>query len=304
VTTVIEAPAADEIDAPPVAQGRVNRATVYRCGGVILISAAIALLCFLAEVTVVGAFQEGRDQLVEYAQLRGELANGIAPVGGYDYEGNPLPSGAPVALLNIPAIGVDEVVAQGTSSEVLQSGPGHERDTPLPGQAGVSEIYGREATYGGPFQHIDELTPGETFTVTTGQGVSMYEVIDVRHAGSPEHSTVAGQGYLILATADGAAFMPGDVTWVDAELKTAVQPNPGGAVVPPMNAIESPLAGDTGAGTAIFFWSELLIAAVIGTALLSRRWGTLQTWLVAAPVLLYFGLSLADQIARTLPNLL
>ena len=304
MTTVIEAPAAAESEAPPIAPGRFNVAAAYRYGGAILIAFAIALLCFLAEVSVLGAYQEGRAQLVEYAQLRGELANGIAPIGGYDYLGDPLPTGSPVALLSIPEIGLNEVVDQGTSSAVLQSGPGHVRDTPMPGQAGVSEIYGREATYGGPFQYIDQLTPKQTFTVTTGQGVATYRVSDVRHAGSPEQAAVSGHGYLILATASGTAFMPSDIVWVDAELVSTVQPNPGGAVVPPMSATEGPLASDTGSGTDIFWWSELLLGAVFGVFVLARRWGAVQTWLVGTPVLLYLGLSLADQIARMLPNLL
>ena len=32
---------------------------------------------------------------------------------------------------------------EGTSSGTLMSGPGHRRDTPFPGQAGVSVIVGR-----------------------------------------------------------------------------------------------------------------------------------------------------------------
>jgi sortase A len=65
--------------------------------------------------------------------------------------------GTPVALLEIPRLGLREVIVEGTSSDPMMSGPGHRRDTPLPGQVGTSVIAGWRATYGGPFRSIDQL---------------------------------------------------------------------------------------------------------------------------------------------------
>lgn len=302
MTIVVEAPADTAPDLPPVAPTRFGRAVVTRYAGVALCALAIAVGCFLAEVTVLGGFQQSHDQQLEYDALRDELANSIAPISGYDYLGNPLKLGAPVALLSVPQIGLTEVVDQGTTSAVLDAGPGHVRNTVMPGQAGVCEIYGREATYGGPFRYINQLDVGETISITTGQGLSTYKVIDIRYAGSPEKSTVPGQGYLILATATGTPFMPNGVVWVDAVLTSKIQQNPGGPAVPTSPA-ENVLAGDPGAGTAIFWWSEVLIAATAAAFYLRNRWGRLQTWLVGAPVLGFVGLTLADHIARLLPNL-
>ena len=304
MTVVVEAPADTTFEPPPAAPTRLGRALLSRYAGVTLCSLAIATGCFLAEVTVFGSFQQSHDQQLEYDTLRDELANSIAPISGYDYLGNPLALGAPVALLSIPEIGLTEVVGQGTTSAVLDAGPGHVRNTPMPGQAGISEIYGREAMYGGPFRYINQLTAGETFTVTTGQGVMTYKVLDVRYPGSPEKVTLPGDSYLVLATATGTAFMPSDVVWVDAQLVApAVQPNPGGPAVATSPA-EDLLAGDEGAGTAIFWWTELLLGATARIFYLRRRWGRWQAWLVGAPLLGYIGLTLADQIARLLPNLL
>ena len=54
-------------------------------------------------------------------------------------------------MLDIPAIGIaNMVVVEGTSPENLTLGPGHLRDTPLPGQAGISVVFGRRATFGAP----------------------------------------------------------------------------------------------------------------------------------------------------------
>lgn len=303
MTVVVEAPADTRYEAPPISASRLNREALSRWAGVLLCSLAVAFGCFLAEVTVVGGFEQSHDQQLEYDALRDQLANGIAPISNYDYKGNPLPLGAPVALLSIPEIGLTEVVDQGTTSAVLDAGPGHLRSSVMPGQPGISEILGREATYGGPFQYINQLTAGESFTVTTGQGVATYKVIDVRYAGSKEQPVVSGHGYLIMVTATGPAYMPTDLVYVDAELISPVQLNPGGLAVQTAPA-EAVLAGDEGAGTDIFFWSEVLIAAVAVAFYLRNKWGRLQTWVVGAPVIGFVGLTLADQIARLLPNLL
>ena len=44
-----------------------------------------------------------------------------------------VPVGDPVALLTIPSIGLEQVVVEGTASGDTLVGPGHRRDTPLPG---------------------------------------------------------------------------------------------------------------------------------------------------------------------------
>jgi hypothetical protein len=97
--------------------------------------------------------------------------------------------------------------------------------------------------------------------------------------------------------------MPSDLVRVDAELLSPVQPSPGGAVVQ-TGADEAALAGDPGAWPQILLWTQLLVIATAGAFWSRARWGRLQAWLVGAPVLTMLGLTLADQLARLLPNLL
>src|SRR5262249_61335956 len=104
-----------------------------------------------------GSLRHTGDQRVAYARLRSDMANGIAPVGQTRSDGHLLAPGTPVAWLEIPQLDVHEVVFEGTSAGVLRSGPGHRRDTPLPGQAGVSVIFGRRAAFGGPFHPLDPI---------------------------------------------------------------------------------------------------------------------------------------------------
>src|SRR5207237_730077 len=95
-------------------------------------------------------------------RLQDELANQVAPLG-------PTAPGSPVAVLDIPAIGIrDMVVVQGTSPENMTLGPGHLRDTPMPGQAGVSEIFGRRATFGAPFARLAGADGALVLTFTWG----------------------------------------------------------------------------------------------------------------------------------------
>jgi sortase A len=84
--------------------------------------------------------------------------------------------GSPVALLQIPKIGVNKVVVEGTNTPDLRQGPGHYQGTPLPGQAGNAAIAGHRTTYGAPFYNLDALHPGDEIMLTTPQGVFTYKV--------------------------------------------------------------------------------------------------------------------------------
>ena len=55
---------------------------------------------------------------------------------------------------------------------------------------------------------------------------------------------------------------------------------------------------------ALVLWGQGLVLAAAGMSWLGSRWGRWQTWAVAVPVLGYFGLAVADQVARLLPNLM
>jgi sortase A len=84
--------------------------------------------------------------------------------------------GDPVARLEIPRIGVDEIVVSGVGVEELKKGPGHYPQTPLPGQPGNAAIAGHRTTYGAPFFNIDQLTPGDEVIATTYAGRFVYRV--------------------------------------------------------------------------------------------------------------------------------
>jgi LPXTG-site transpeptidase (sortase) family protein len=265
---------------------------------------AVMLLVFVAEMAVVGPVKHLRAQHVLYQEFRGQMADAVAPTGYLGADGKPVPIGDPVALMAIPRIGVKEIVAQGTTSDVLASGPGHRRDTPLPGQAGTVVIFGRQATYGGPFRKIASLKQGDEIAFATGQGNALYEVTGVRRAGDPAPAPAADAARLTLITGAGTPYLASEVVRVDAELKSATQPSGPTAAAGSLASSEAAMANDRSALVQLLLWSQLLLVLAVALAWVRASWGRWQSWIVSVPVLGVVGFKVAALLALLLPNLL
>ena len=90
------------------------------------------------------------------------------------------PTGAALAFLRIPTIGVEEVLFEGVDSETLKSGPGHMERTPLPGQPGNSVLSGHRTTDGSPFFDFDLLEIHDQIEVETAIGTHTYVIREIR----------------------------------------------------------------------------------------------------------------------------
>jgi len=269
---------------------------------------------FLAYAFGISGLQEARSQHELYGVLRSQLAQEIAPPfqgvqSGHSPSDN-FALGTPLALLRVPRAGIDDVVLAGTTSGVLEQGPGLWRDTPLPGQPGVSVILGRQSMFGAPFRHLTALRQGDLIKITTGQGTFTYVVSDVRYPGDPlPPPLAAGQSDLILATATAAgpgwrsAWAPNTMLYVDATLRGKTVAYPGGlpAVLP---ASESPMHGDTSVLLPLILWLQLLLVTVVAVVWAATRWGRWQTWLVGIPAILAVLWVVSDTAFQVLPNLL
>lgn len=302
-----EEPVTSDSDSPALGTGsRVPLTSGRLVAMSALLMLAAVCLGFGATLIGVSQVQHARDQEVIYSDYRYDLANAIATVGQTNVEGQILALGAPVAVLLIPEIGVQEVVLNGTTSTVMQAGPGLRRDTVLPGQPGNSIIYGRQAAYGGPFGDIGTLQPGTIIRAITGQGEHDYAVISVRRAGDPlPPPRDPGQGRLTLITADGPRYMPSDILRVDATLLTESVPAPQMVIGPQsLSPSEQPMAGDPDALVPMVLWGQLLLVSVVAAVWLSVRWGRWQAWLVALPVIAFAGINTATAGIRLLPNLM
>jgi LPXTG-site transpeptidase (sortase) family protein len=104
-------------------------------------------------------------------KLQDQLAKEFAGMKGLA-----LREGQPLTRIEIPKLGVDTIVVQGTSPSALRAGAGHYPNTPLPGQKGNVAIAGHRTTYGRPFNKVDQLRPGDKIILTTPVGRYTYSV--------------------------------------------------------------------------------------------------------------------------------
>ncbi|ROS21835.1 sortase [Cellulomonas sp. PhB150] len=273
-------------------------------GTTLAIVAALAL-GIVVNALVVSPLRYERDQDVAGWAFRAQLANGTAPVGQVTTADRLLTPGTPVAIVTIPRLGVDDVVLEGTSSKVLLSGPGHRRDTVLPGQAGPVVVMGRHGAYGGVFAGLGTLRTGDVITTTTGQGTATYAVTGLRRTGDPLPDTLApGAGRLTLVSADGPRWAPDDVLRVDAALVGEAFETPNAVLSSTLLADdEAAFAGDPDAWPLLLLALAALAGCAVLVAVLRRWWGRWQAWIVGVPLILLCGALVAEQTFVLLPNL-
>ncbi|MFS3129474.1 sortase [Nocardioides sp. Bht2] len=255
---------------------------------------------FLVQLFALGAISQDRQQQVLHDRFRTELASAVAPVGPI------VDQGAPVALLTIPRLDVEQVVVEGTTSGDLLAGPGHRRDTALPGQVGTSVVYGRSGTYGAPFAGLGDLSVGDRIEVVAGQGTTRFAVIGIRRAGDPLPQPAAeGRARLTLATSEGegrlGALARGDVVYVDAEAEKGF-PAPAGRFSA-VGEEEKAMGVDHGILPRLALLLGLLVLTTLAIVAARQRWSAALTWVVATPVTVALAWATTDAAMRLLPNL-
>jgi len=265
---------------------------------------AVLAVSLLLQLVLVSGLQGRAKQQRAFDRYRGALAEGVAPIGPTN-DGRELAPGTGLAFLEIPSIGLRQVVGEGTRGVDLMCGPGHRRDTPLPGQVGTSVILGRQSTFGAPFSRIDELDEGAKIKVTTGQGAFDFLVTGRRLGGDPSPPPLKpGGGRLLLVTSSGSRFMPSGVLRVDADLMTpAVPAAPRVVTAKALPASEQIMGTDPTTLWALALWLQALILLAVGAIWSWFRWGPAQAWVVFLPPVALVGLFAAGEVAHLLPNL-
>lgn len=144
--------------------------------------AAIAVLVFLpaalllTQATWIHAKAILAQQLLQHAwqqQLRAH--SGSQPWPWADV--------APVAVLQVPRLGMKQVVLDSDAGAALAFAPGHARNSALPGHAGVSLLVAHRDTH---FSFLRELTVDDAIYIVRGDGrevqyrVTRRQVIDTR----------------------------------------------------------------------------------------------------------------------------
>jgi sortase A len=107
--------------------------------------------------------------------------------------------GDAVARLRIPALGVDEIVVNGTDADTLKRGPGRYLGSRMPGEGELVYIAGHRTTYGAPFSRIDRLGKGDRIFLQLPYGTIEYGVTGYRIVPASRTSALRSKGYEQLA---------------------------------------------------------------------------------------------------------
>ncbi len=290
------------VSTPPATPSRKRHGGLL--AGIATVTAfGVVVTFFLSYVLAFSNLEEHRSQSQLYATMRGLLdpASPVAPeIGG------PIPAGSPVAVMNIPALEVSRmIIVEGTRSGDLANGPGHQRNSPLPGQVGQSIVMGKSVSSGAPFASLSRLHVGNAIDVTTGQGTFHFVVEGVRRAGSALPIIPKNNSLLTLISTTGTQLFGSDAAahllYVDAALRgTPVATPPHAPRI--IGSAEIQGHGDSGAWPDVIVWLAAVVAATIGVVVLARRWGVARTWVVATPVVLLVLWMLSGALLRLLPN--
>ena len=127
----------------------------------------LSVVLFIAGVAMF-AYPVGTDLYGKYRQ--GKLENAFGdPTLSQKYVTKTIAVGDVLTRLQIPKKGIDldVLVVEGTTPAALRAGAGHYPGTPLPGEEGNVGIAGHRTTFGRPFNHLDEMGPGDEVILIT-----------------------------------------------------------------------------------------------------------------------------------------
>lgn len=210
-------------------------------------------------------------------RLASDLINGLAPVS------NPIVTGTPVGLIEIPARDIRTVIIEGTRARELSKAAGHLVGSALPGQPGVSAVLGRSRNHGAEFANLDQVKVGDDIIVTTGQGVHTYEAIDITVRSPRDMAAFQGEGHmLILATVVNGD----DRLVVRASLTSPVYPA-GEAVDHRTSVEELGLTGEASSWSSLALWSLLAAIVALAYPLILRQVGRRVAWMIVVPVMMW-----------------
>jgi len=87
--------------------------------------------------------------------------------------------GEPIGRIEIPRLGLNMILVNGTDEASLERGPGRDARSYMPGQNRLVYIAGHRTTYLAPFANIDKIEDGDPITLEMPYGTFIYRA--VRH---------------------------------------------------------------------------------------------------------------------------
>jgi LPXTG-site transpeptidase (sortase) family protein len=137
-------------------------ATAFVCLGVFLAAHADALLF----------------QTFEGWRLEGRLPEPGDPARAAEEEAPPVQPGDVLGKIEIPRLGVDSIVLEGTGAKALRRGVGHIPETDLPGdRPDRATMVGLAGHRDGVFRPLEHVRPDDLILLTTPRGRARYRVV-------------------------------------------------------------------------------------------------------------------------------
>jgi sortase A len=293
----------------------------------VLVVIATFLVAVGAVVYGLGSLVHARDQRALMTTARADISAAAIEAKALDHVNLPTQPpvpGAPVGVVAIPALGINQAVVEGVGSSQTVSGPGHVPGTAGLGQPGNTAVVGRNAAYGGPFGHLDQLKPGDRVLTATIEGQSIYVVrhvarVTLGSVTAPVGSTAASSTatsstpsvtlntlyrptkdnrITLVTSASVAPWNSKQVVEVTAVMRgKPYQPTPQEARSPGQE-------GNTGDSSA---WGELilslqaLVVVAVGGLFLYRRCTVRSAYLLSTAPLVACTVFAAEAVSRLLP---
>jgi sortase A len=291
---------ADEDEAVPRRQLN-RRRLIFGAIAVVL----VFLIAVGAVIYGIGSLVHARDQRALMTTERTAIANAAILDKALDtvqLPTKPPARGAPVGVLAIPSLSVNEVVVEGVSPSQTVSGPGHVPGTVGLGQPGNAGIVGRNAAYGAVFGRLGQLRPGDRVLTATTEGQSIYVVRRVATVPiaslEPFYRTTHTNRLTLVTSASDVPWNSGQAVVVTALLRG----KPYAAT--PQGRRDPSQLGNTGESGA---WIELILsvaafaAVTVGALYLYRRCTIRSAYLLSTAPLVAFTVLAAESISRLFP---
>ena len=110
-----------------------------------------------------------------------------------------LREGDAVGRLQVPRLGLNMVMVNGTETETLKKGPARHLGSYLPGEGKLIYVAGHRTTYSAPFSAIDGLRRGDQVKLELPYGTFEYRVTRHRVVGATDVAVLRSKGREELA---------------------------------------------------------------------------------------------------------
>ncbi len=155
-------------------------------------------------------------------------AESVAVAGAARRMMNGIELGQPIGRIHIPRLSVNAVFIHGTRwGPDLSKGPGHYKETPLPGVGKTAAIAAHRTTFGAWFRHIDDLRRGDRITISLPYATFQYMVFTHKIVDDEDWSIIENRGFDALVLSACHPLYSAAQRWVVFARAISVKPRGG-----------------------------------------------------------------------------